>query len=108
MVRLKSTTQACPNGFYFYESATDWHSDKNNEVSKWDFKLLCTDIQAMRRANPRFNLSTDLNMIALEASQQNALRMLSIPGADIYIIDDRDTPQLAKKSMRPLNKGLAA
>jgi len=87
MVRLKSRTQSCVNGFWFRQAQTGW------EKQTWDFEGLCQDVQAHRLANPRHNLPTDLANIRSEVDHYNARRMQSIRGADIYIFEDAAASQ---------------
>lgn len=86
MVRLKSRTQSCVNGFWFRQAQTGW------EKQTWDFEQLCREVQAHRASNPRHNLSADLNSIRSEVDEYNARRMQSIRGADIYITNDGVSP----------------
>lgn len=99
MVRLKSRTNCPVNGFWFRQPETGFNQQT------WDFNSLVQQVQAMRKANPRFNLSTDVNAIAEEVDQQNALRMLSIPRADSYIVSDAgpapNFPFPAQAPLRP-------
>lgn len=82
MIRLKSRTNACVNGFWFRQPQTGW------ETQTWDFEGLCQQVAAHRAANPRHNLSTDLNLIRNEVDEYNARRMQSIRGAEIYLTGD--------------------
>lgn len=86
-IKLKSRNQACVDGFKFHERSTGWKSWQADPQTQWDFRALVAAIQAHRKANPRFNLNTDLNVIAEEADTANALRMKSIFGADSYYIE---------------------
>lgn len=86
MVRLKSRTQACVNGFWFRQPQTGW------ERQTWDFELLCNEVIAHRSANPRFNLSVDPVSVRNEVDEYNARRMQSIKGAQIYISEDGHSP----------------
>lgn len=81
MVRLKSRTQCPVNGFWFTQAETGWHQQG------WDFEGLCAQILAMRQANPRFQLSTNMEAIRNEVDLQNALRMQTIRGAESYIVN---------------------
>lgn len=82
MVKLKSRQQCAVDGFQFIDAAIS-----PDPLKTWDFEQLCREIQARRLNNPRFQLPTDLAVIREEVDQQNALRMLSIRGADSYIMD---------------------
>lgn len=58
-------------------------------LTQWDFFRLCTALQAHRRANPQFKLSTNLGMIQNEVDQENAARVAAMPNAESYIINDQ-------------------
>jgi hypothetical protein len=73
-------------GFQFTQPQT------GQSFLEWDFALLCRKVQAHREQNPRFNLSTEYHIIEVEVDEQNAQRMLSIPGADSYIVKDQGGP----------------
>lgn len=81
MVRLKSRTQCAVNGFQFVDAPIS-----PEPMQEWDFETLAQKVAARRAANPRFKLSTDMNTIRQEVDNQNALRMLSIRGADSYVV----------------------
>lgn len=87
MSSLKSRTQCPPNGFIHTEAQTGWTHQW------WDFELACREIRDHRLGNPRFNLSTDIDDIRVELDQENALRCLSIRGADIYVNGDSPPPK---------------
>lgn len=87
MVRLKSRTQCPVNGFQFIDAAIS-----PNAIQTWDFEQLVREIQDRRVKNPRFKLPTDSNTIRQEVDQQNALRMLSIRGAESYITAEAGGP----------------
>ncbi len=72
-----------PNGFQFVDAAISHES-----LQTWDFESLCQQVQARRAANPRFNLTTDLDAIRAEVDLQNAMRVLAIPRAEGYVITD--------------------
>lgn len=101
MVRLKSRTECPPNGFIFLDAPIS-----PNSIQTWDFNSLVMQVQERRRANPRFQLPTDFNAIANEVDTQNALRMLSIPRADSYVVNDGGggpaPNRLAPRSLRRL------
>lgn len=71
------------NGFLFVDAKIS-----PDQLQTWDFQSMVQQVRDRRAANPRFNLTTDPNAIALEVDHQNALRMLSIRGADGYITSD--------------------
>jgi len=87
MITLKERYKCPPNGFQFVQPETNW-----GEGQKWwDFEQLCRELYNHRVANPRFNLPTDINHIRAEVDRTNALRCLSIKGADIYVVQDQST-----------------
>lgn len=86
MIRLRSRTQCAVNGFWFTQPETSFHKQF------WDFEQMCREVQAMRAANPRFNLATDMTSIRDEADMQNAVRMQKIRGAESYISVDSGPP----------------
>lgn len=53
--------------------------------NEWDFKLICQKVQQHRKSNPRFGLSTNLVDVENDVDEANALRMLSMPGAESYV-----------------------
>lgn len=79
MISLKSRRECCPEGFIYRQSQTGW------EMQSWDFEQLCQQLQAHRIANPQYKLSTDMEKIRNEVDNANALRVLRIPGGDIYV-----------------------
>lgn len=82
MVKLKSRQNCAVDGFQFIDAPIS-----PDPLKTWDFEQLVREIQARRMNNPRFQLTTDLAAIREEVDQQNALRMLSIRGADSYIME---------------------
>ncbi|MFI5222626.1 MAG: hypothetical protein ACHQX3_00025 [Nitrospirales bacterium] len=80
-LKLKSLTQAPPNGFYYRQAESGW------ELSNWDFELLCQELQKHRRANPKFRLTLDMDSIRNEVNSVNAARVAEIPGAMIYLTE---------------------
>lgn len=91
-MRLKSRTQACPNGFLFEQKETGWKNWVNAPETVWDFNGLCAKLRQHRMANPQFGLSTNIGVIANEVDQRNAQRMMTIPGASIYV-EETPTPK---------------
>ena len=79
MTRVKNRHVSPVNGWKFFQPQTGAHFEA------WDLESIANAVQSHRRANPRFKLSTDLNTIKDEIDESNALRMLSIPGADVYV-----------------------
>lgn len=95
-IRLKSRNQSCPGGFQFIQRETGWGKENAGKPKAWwDFRLLCTELQKHRLANPKFKLNTNLGAIMDEVDEANARRMLSIRGADIYVTStDGSSPKL--------------
>lgn len=86
MIRLKSRTECPPGGFMFFEAQTGKH------FIGWGFDPLVMEIYNHRAGNPRFNLSLDFDTIRNELDQANAARVLSIPGAEGYVLVDEESP----------------
>lgn len=82
MVRLKSRYQCPVGGFQFVDAPIS-----DQPIQTWDFNEMVRIVQARRQQNPRFNLPTDQRAIEAEVDLQNAMRMLSISGAQSYITD---------------------
>ncbi len=108
MITLKSTTQCPPNGFQYFQPETGWNSIDQVPSSQWDFKLLCRSIYDMRKANPRFNLNTDMNAIEQEVKQTNALRLLSMANTESYLQEDSAPSMVVPKILRSLRRNAAA
>jgi len=90
------------NGWHYHQPQTGWDLQKNAPSAAWDFNGAVQAIIAHRKANPRFNLATDQKTVEDQLDETNALRMLSIPGADIYV--QTDPAMLPKTMPRPLNQ----
>lgn len=90
MVKLKSRTQACPNGYLYTQKQTGWVSHLVDPITQWDFNRLCQSIRQHRLSNPQFKLSTDLGAIQEEVDTLNAARVAAIPGGDIYVTNTGD------------------
>lgn len=78
-LQLKNLWQSVPNGFQYTQKETGW------SLTTWDFNELCRAVQKHRQSNPKLGLSLDLSDIESEVNQVNAQRMMTIPGADIYV-----------------------
>lgn len=63
-----------PNGFQFYQPSTNWPKSQA-ELAGLTFDQVCQRIQAHRAANPRFQLSTDLEVIAAELDEYTCTRL---------------------------------
>jgi hypothetical protein len=85
MLRLRSRQNSPVGGFIFVDAAIS-----PDPIQTWDFQSLVKQVASRRAANPRFGLSTDLNVIAAEVDLANAQRMLSIRGADSFIVQDTE------------------
>lgn len=90
MVKLKSRTQAPPNGYLYTQKQTGWVSHLVDPITQWDFNRLCQSIRQHRLSNPQFKLSTDLGVIQEEVDTLNAARVAAIPGGDIYVTNTGD------------------
>lgn len=79
---LKSRLHDIPNGFQFYQPETGW------EAPKWQpFETLVTVIIEHRKANPRFNLSTDRQRVSEELDAFNSARLRDMPGGSAYLLE---------------------
>lgn len=103
MNRVKNRNMAPVNGWQYHQPQTGWDLAKNAPGAVWDFGGARDAIIAHRKANPRFGLSTDLKTVEDQLDETNALRMLSIPGADIYVQVD---PSIPPKSAPQHQSGL--
>lgn len=87
--RLKSKTQACPNGFLHVEKQTGWRNDLVAPATVWDWNGLVQAVRNHRLQNPQFRLSSNSADIANELDLENAARVAAIPGAAaIYLVND--------------------
>ncbi len=86
MPRLKDRNKSPINGYQHTEAQTGWSKQW------WDFGTAVREIRAHRLANPRFNLSTDIQQIGNELDTENALRCLSINGGGSFVIADQSPP----------------
>ncbi len=102
MNRVKNRNMSPVNGWHYHQPQTGWDLQKNAPSAAWDFNGAVQAIIAHRKANPRFNLATDQKTVEDQLDETNALRMLSIPGADIYV--QTDPTQLPKTTPRPLQR----
>lgn len=79
---LKSRLHDIPNGFQFYQPETGW------EAPRWQpFETLVSVIIEHRRANPRFNLSTNREKVAAELDAYNSARLRDMPGGSAYLLE---------------------
>jgi hypothetical protein len=85
MLRLRSRQNSPVGGFIFVDAAIS-----PEPLQTWDFTSLVQQVASRRAANPRFGLTTDINAISAEVDLQNAQRMLSIRGADSFIVRDAE------------------
>lgn len=69
-------------GWKFFQPETNWSS--NPHVG---FDAVVNDIIAHRRANPRFNLSTDRTTVENELEAYTEARMRSTKGGEAYLIE---------------------
>ncbi len=102
MVRLKSRRDCPPGGFL----VTIGHINKDQPRQFWNFGNAADWFQEVARANPSLSLPTDRAAAENFVDQQNALRCLTLPGADIYVLEKGgQTVSGAKKAatlLRPL------
>lgn len=86
--RLKSRTQSPPNGFLYRQALTGWQNWSVCEPSKWDFGLLCKELQKHRLSNPKYRLNTNLTAIENEVDRVNAERVAALPNSESYVVSD--------------------
>lgn len=93
---LKSRLHDIPNGFQFYQPETGW------EAPKWQpFETLVSVIIEHRKANPRFNLSTDRAKVAEELDAFNSARLREMPGGSHYLLEGASDPPNFNTVRRP-------
>lgn len=77
---LKSRETLPPGGFVYRQAQTNWTLPFGLA-----FDQAVDAIIKHRKANPRFNLSTDWNAVASELESFTEARLMRIPGAEIYL-----------------------
>lgn len=97
MLRVKNRRVAAVGGWQHTEPQTGWSLAKNAPHAIWDLDLSADELIRHRLANPRFKLPTDKPTVMNELEHENALRMMSIPGQEIYV----DTTQATDPKHRP-------
>ena len=101
-VRLKSRTECPPGGFIVTISAL------NLTQTFWSFVEAANWFAGIARANPFLKLPATPDAIASYIDQQNAIRCLGIPGADIYVIQKGGPAQNLETKKATLLKPLVA
>lgn len=86
---LKSRNMFPPNGWAYYQPETNWQSNPNV-----GFSDVVQQIIEHRKANPRFNLSTDVGTVERELEQYTEARLRSQfgDGASEYLINSGSPP----------------
>lgn len=79
---LRNRNQFPIGGYQFFQSQTNWRSDPHV-----GFDAVVAQIIAHRRANPRFNLTTDRTAVENELEAYTEARMRSIKGGEAYLIE---------------------
>lgn len=92
MVQLKSRTTSPPDGFIATEPKTGWNSRKACPETRWDFKALCKEVREYRRRHPELGLSADPSVVESDVDKENALRIASLPNAQMYVTMPGMTP----------------
>lgn len=93
---LKSRLHDPPGGFRFYQPETGW------EAPHWQpFETLVTVIIEHRKANQRFNLSTDRARVAEELDAHNSARLRDMPGGSHYLLEGVGDPPNFSTVRRP-------
>lgn len=85
MVKLKDRKKAPAGGLQFTQAETGWDLAKANPAAQWDFNLAVREMIRHRVANPRFNLATNPDAVANELDTTNAMRMMTIKGAQGFV-----------------------
>lgn len=75
-------------GWAFYQPQTGFNANPHN-----GFNDTVSQIIAHRRANPRFNLPTDIATVERELEAYTEARLLKIPGGDAFLIPNSSPPQ---------------
>ena len=94
--RLKSRTECPPGGFIVTIAQL------NQTRQFWSFREAVDWYLAIATSNPAQRLPTDPATIANFIDQQNALRVMTIPGADIYLMQQKGGPELSPSKKVPL------
>ena len=86
---LKSRNMFPPNGWAYYQPETNWQSNPNV-----GFNDVVQQIIEHRKANPRFNLATDVVAVERELEQYTEARLRSQfgEGANEYLINSGSPP----------------
>lgn len=95
-VKLKDRRKAPCGGFQFTQAETGWDLAKANPAAQWDFNLAVREMIRHRVANPRFNLATNPDAVANELDTTNAMRMLTIKGAQGFVTETTGMPTFPK------------
>jgi hypothetical protein len=101
-VRLKSRRECPPGGFQVTIAKI------NQTKPFWSFAEAVTWFHGIATSNPNLGLPTDPVTIENFIDQQNALRMMGIPGADAYIIGKGGPVQIQETKKATLLKPLIA
>jgi hypothetical protein len=101
-VRLKSRTECPPGGFVVTIAPV------KQTKQFWSFNEAVTWFQGIAVSNPHLGLATDPVAIGNFIDQQNALRVLGIPGADVYVLRKGGPTHLETKKTASLLKPLIA
>lgn len=103
MAILKSRTVFPPGGWVFQQPQTGWASNP------WvGFDQVVEQIIEHRKSNPRFNLPTQVNIVAFELEQFTVKRMASIKGGNNYIIGDQQADPPPPKRKPPQKDDVVA
>ena len=97
MARLKNRTECPPGGFIVTIAQL------NQTRQFWSFREAVDWYLAIATSNSALHLPTDPAKIANFIDQQNALRVMTIPGADIYLMQQKGGPELSPSKKVPLS-----
>lgn len=92
---LKNKNNLPPLGWTFRQPELNW----DNDVSQESFYAAVKRIISIRKANPRFNLSTDPDEVATELENYTVARLKSMPGGDKWLVPGDAPPFPAR--LRP-------
>ena len=86
-VKMKNRMASPPNGWQF---TIPQIGVKNNQ--SWSFDEMVNKYLAIAQANPKLKLPTDRKQVGDLLDTQNAMRILQIKGADIYVTFSGSAP----------------
>jgi hypothetical protein len=97
-VPLKDKNNVPPKGWLFRQEQMGWELEEHYRQN--DFNMAVRRIQQVRKANPRFDLPTDLGTIAVELENYTVARLQSMPGGDQWITPGGAPPLPFQRRLR--------